>query len=285
MNAASLVEKVLSARTPDGVADAVEQLAGPALGQIESSVPEAIAGERAQVRAYVLAYRSLESLLLDAIEAARPGLIIADEAHDLASSAGVKPHEGGDREPVPWLRAALELGAMSAPFGEWVGALGVRRGTAVAVASQLRSLLRESDPLTAPKEHVVPGWLVNARDATRFYRAVSDELAREEVPLERIASVLELSRTELARLFGVRRQAIEQWEARGVPGERQEKLATLDAIVDLLAAKLKPERIPGVIRRPAAAYGGRTILEAIAAGEEALVLDQLRDAFDWAAAA
>lgn len=285
MTTANLIEEVLSARNPDGVADAVEQLAGPALAQIGSSLPEAIAGERAQVRAYVLAYRSLEGLLLDAVEASRPGLIVVDEAHKFASSAELEPHEGGDEEPVPWLRAALELGAMSAPFGEWVGALGVRRGTAVAVASQLRSLLRESHPLAAPTEHVVPGWLVNARDATRFYRAVSDELAREEAPLERIASVLEVSRTELAQLFGVRRQAIEQWEARGVPGERQEKLATLDAIVDLLAAKLKPERIPGVVRRPAAAYGDRTILDAIAVGEEALVLDQLRDAFDWASAA
>jgi hypothetical protein len=74
-------------------------------------------------------------------------------------------------------------------------------------------------------------------------------------------------------------------EARGVPGERQEKLATLDAIVDLLTAKLKPDRIPGVVRRPSAAYGNRSILEAIVASDEALVLDELRSAFDWAAAA
>jgi DNA-binding XRE family transcriptional regulator len=31
------------------------------------------------------------------------------------------------------------------------------------------------------------------------------------MPLVRVASVLGVSRTELARLFGVRRQAIEQW--------------------------------------------------------------------------
>ena len=112
-----------------------------------------------------------------------------------------------------------------------------------------------------------------------------DELARVRTPLDRVASVLGLSRTELAHLFGVRRQAIEQWEARGVPGERQEKLATLDAIVDLLTAKLKADRIPGVVRRPAAAYGDKSILEAITAGNEALVLVELRNAFDWAAAA
>jgi transcriptional regulator with XRE-family HTH domain len=119
----------------------------------------------------------------------------------------------------------------------------------------------------------------------QFYRAVGDELARIRTPLDRISSVLGVSRTELARLFGVRRQAIEQWESRGVPGERQEKLATLNAVVDLLTAKLKPDRIPGVVRRPAAAYGDRSILDAIAAGDEALVIGELRNAFDWAAVA
>ncbi len=121
------------------------------------------------------------------------GLIILDEAHEVcSSSAEKKSAEDGGRDPVPWLMAALDQGAMSVPFGDWVGALGVRRGTAVAVASQLRSLLRESKPLTTPKEHAVPGWPVNARDATRFYLAVSDELA-PTVPLERIASMLERS--------------------------------------------------------------------------------------------
>jgi DNA-binding XRE family transcriptional regulator len=155
----------------------------------------------------------------------------------------------------------------------------------VAFVAQLRSLLPDTQPLDLPREHHLPAWLLSDQEAVRFYRAVGDELARARMPLDRIASVLGVSRTELARLFGVRRQAIEQWEARGVPGERQEKLATLDAIADLLSAKLKPERIPGVVRRPAAAYGDRSILDAIAVGEEALVLDELRDAFDWAAAA
>jgi hypothetical protein len=97
--------------------------------------------------------------------------------------------------------------------------------------------------------------------------------------------VLGLNQTELGALFGVRRQAVDQWAARGVPAERQEKLATLGEIADLLAAKLKRDRIPGVARRSADAYGGRSMLEAIAAGDEEPVLAELRDAFDWAAAA
>jgi hypothetical protein len=45
------------------------------------------------------------------------------------------------------------------------------------------------------------------------------------------------------------------------------------------------DRIPGVVRRPGPAYGGRSALDAIAGDDQELVLAELRDAFDWAAAA
>lgn len=285
MSPTSFAEKVLSERTPKRVADAAEEIAGAALKEIEMSVPEALGGERAQVRAYVEAYRQLRSRMLDAVGKARPDLIAFDEAHNVILLGDVKAQGVRDEESVLWLKAALDQEAMRAPFSEWVGTLGVGRGTAVAFVAQLRSMLRDTKPLALPREHHLPSWTLSDDEAVRFYRAVGDELARARTPLDRVASVLGVSRTELAQLFGVRRQAIEQWEARGVPGERQEKLATLDAIVDLLTAKLKPDRIPGVVRRPAAAYGNRSILEAIVASDEALVLDELRSAFDWAAAA
>jgi DNA-binding XRE family transcriptional regulator len=109
----------------------------------------------------------------------------------------------------------------------------------------------------------------------------AEDLSREETPLDRIAAVFSLTRTELARLFGVRRQALDQWESRGVPSARQAKLATLGEITDLLVIKLKRDRIPGVVRRSASAYGGRSPLDAIADGDEELVLSELRDTFDW----
>ena len=285
MSPTSLAETVLSERTPERVADAAEEIAGTALSEIESSVPDALGGERAQVRAYVDAYRQLGRQMLDAVGKARPDLIAFDEAHNVILLGEVKTRGIKGEGSVRWLKAALDQEAMSAPFSEWVGALGVGRGTAVAFVAQLRSMLRDTKPLTLPREHHLPAWMLSDDEAMRFYRAVGDELARVRSPLDRVASVLGVSRTELAHLFGVRRQAIEQWEARDVPGERQEKLATLSAIVDLLTAKLKADRIPAVVRRPAAAYGDRSILEAITAGNEALVLGELRNAFDWAAAA
>ena len=90
---------------------------------------------------------------------------------------------------------------------------------------------------------------------------------------------------ELASLFGVRRQAVDQWLARGIPSERQEKVQTLVAVCDLLERKLKPGRLAGVARRPADAYGGKTMLELIAANRHRELLELVRDSFDWASAA
>jgi hypothetical protein len=97
-----------------------------------------------------------------------------------------------------------------------------------------------------------------------------------------IGKPLELSKTELARLFGVSRQAIDGWHRDGVPGRRQAKAATVAAVVDLLAHRLKPERIPGIARRRARAYGGLTMLEMIARDRHEELLELTRRSFDWA---
>lgn len=100
-----------------------------------------------------------------------------------------------------------------------------------------------------------------------------------------IEEAFELNTTELARLFGVSRQAFDQWRERGVPGARQTKVATVAEIADLLAHRLKPERIPGAARRPAAAYGGLTMLEMIERDRHQELLEQIRRSFDWSVTA
>ncbi len=97
--------------------------------------------------------------------------------------------------------------------------------------------------------------------------------------------VFRLSKSELGRLFGVTRQAIDGWLAQGVPAEREDKLATLLALADLLERKLKTDRIPGIARRPAEAYGGHTMLELIAADRQRELLELVRRSFDWSQAA
>lgn len=99
--------------------------------------------------------------------------------------------------------------------------------------------------------------------------------------LDPIAATLSLTETELGALFGVRRQAIGQWRARGLPSARQEKAASVAAICDLLAHQLKPERIPGVARRTARAYGGLTMLEMIETDRHEELRGLITRSFDW----
>jgi transcriptional regulator with XRE-family HTH domain len=259
------------------------QVGGEAIGQIESALPGALAGRRSEVRVYVDAYRVLTGRVLEVAAEARPDLFSLDEDGRVLFMAQVKTDRRRP-ETVPWMKAALEHEAINVPFSGWVGSLGVGEGTAGAVAALVRSALPGTEALSAPNGRL-PGWQLDDRQFARFSQAVLDELSRVETPLEHIGSVLGLTQTELAALFGVRRQALDQWAARGMPSDRQEKVATLGAIADLLAAKLKRDRIPGVVRRAAPAYGGQSILEAIADGGEDRVLAELRDAFDWSAAA
>jgi hypothetical protein len=285
MTTAELADRVLSGTSPGVVAGPAVRIAGGSVEEIESSLPRALAGERGQVREYVYAYRELTGRVLDAVGEARPDLVFIDEQHRVVVSVEAKKRRGRRPPTVSWVKAALEQEAMSVPFSDWVGTFGAGKGTAVAVVALLRATLPGTEPLAPPHTRRLPEWPLDERGVVRFYRAVFDELSRSKTPLDHVASVLGLSQTELARLFGVRRQALDQWAVRGVPAERQEKLATLGEIADLLAAKLKRDRIPGVARRGAAAYGDRSILNAIADGDEALVLTELRDALDWAAAA
>jgi DNA-binding XRE family transcriptional regulator len=257
----SKVAEQMLVGSPAKAAAAAMQISGEAVDEIEAALPEAITGNRRQLTVYVSAVNLMTERLLAAAREARP---------EIAS-----------KSPL-WAKAMLQGGAINAPFSTWVGVMGPGKGVALEIVSRLRQTLPDTEPLEPPPRRRLPDWNLDDRDAVRFYRAVSYLLDKAEAPLERIGRAFDLNRTELAALFGVSRQAVERWEAQGVPSERQEKLSTIGAITDLLEAQLKPDRIAGVARRPAPAYGDRSILEAIAAGEEELVLTELRDAFDWA---
>jgi hypothetical protein len=256
---------ILSETAPGRVADLVVKLDGEEnLLTIEASLPKALAGDREQVRVYVDAYTRLADRMLEAVE---------ESTTARAAS-------------FPWIRTVLRGEAMSAPFSQWVGSLDGGRGTAVAMVQILRSTLPDAGkPVSPPAHRKTPAWNLDEADVVRFYRAVAAALEGAESPLGRIRDVLSLNRTEAAALFGVRRQALEGWERNGVPSDRQTKLADIGAIADLLSVQLKADRVAAVARRPAPAYGGRSILEAVAAGDEGPVLDQLRAGFDWTSGA
>lgn len=90
-----------------------------------------------------------------------------------------------------------------------------------------------------------------------------------------------LNKTEMGSMFGVSRQAIDSWHESGVPSARQEKAAAAAAVADLLTRRLKPERIPGIARRPADVYGGLSMVEMIEHDRHLELLAIVRASFDW----
>src|SRR4051812_40895342 len=79
------------------------------------------------------------------------------------------------------------------------------------------------------------------------------ERLRAVHPLDRVMQAWDLSHADVARMFSLSRQAIAKWLNIGVPAERVTAVADMAAATDLLQHHLKPDRIPAVVRRPAAA--------------------------------
>lgn len=249
----------------------------PALGvQLE----HALGGSVEATREYVRWYHVLTLRVLDEAHRARPDVVVRTADGHLAIDVKGTPR----RAPVE----ALETAAAEAPFGPWTARFPLEEAVALDLASRVRQLIGlralELAPADLGQAEVVD---VDDLAAHRFLRRVRFHLNHpdEEHPLRRLMEAFELSKTELGSLFGVRRQAVDQWLERGVPAERQEKLQTLIAIADLLERKLKPGRLAGVARRPADAYGGKTMLELIAANRHHELLELVRESFDWASAA
>jgi hypothetical protein len=229
----------------------------------------------------VRSYHVLTLRVLDEAHRTRPDVVVRTaDGHLALLDAKGTPR----RAPVE----ALETAAAEAPFGPWTVRLPLEEAVALDLASRVRQLigLRALEPAPVDPGH---GEVVDVDDLTarRFLRRVRFHLNHpdDEHPLRRLTDALNLSKTQLGSLFGVRRQAVDQWLDRGVPPDRQEKVLTLVAICDLLERKLKAGRLAGVARRPADAYGGKTMLEMIAADRHRELLELVRDSFDWASAA
>lgn len=127
-------------------------------------------------------------------------------------------------------------------------------------------------------------------DATGYWRfsKATDQVLFERTssqPLERAMKILKLTASEMGRLLGVSRQAVEKWMVSGVPAERSARITTMDEIATVLHQHLRQGAVPGVVRKEADAFEGGTILEALARGQEQDVLDRVKASFDYATVA
>jgi hypothetical protein len=124
--------------------------------------------------------------------------------------------------------------------------------------------------------------LIRGAPDNAWLRELTDVLDRQVrmSPLERFVTLWGLSGAEAARAFGVSRQAFAKWQENGVPAEREVALADLGTATEVLARRVKRERIPAVIRRRAELLGGKSLYEMACEGRHQDVLDAVRRMFD-----
>jgi hypothetical protein len=246
---------------------------GPVVSDVGGSLDAALNGDYDASRRYVSSYRRLTIALLSEARKTRPDLIV-DLGGNRLAIMDAKGH------PTRALIGALENASAEAPFTSWAAHFELADAVALDLTSRLRRLIG-ARALATPRE--VPMLLVDDAAAEVFLRRVRHHLNHpdDENPLARLLRLFRLSKTELGKLFGVSRQAIDGWIQAGVPSEREEKLTTVLSLADLLERKLKAGRVAGVVRRPAQAYDGATMLDLIAADRHGWLLDSVRDAFDW----
>lgn len=261
----------------EGTAAAIDDIAGDLVRQLDVAIQHAVEGDREAVGTYIATWRRLEERLLHAVREAAPDVVVGFEGTTLLLEAN------GRRRPSAWADAL----PLEAPFSPWAERFGRGLGCAIAFIAYLRSQLAIGAPLTLPTGEAEP----NVRDeptaesVRRFLRFAVQEIGREQSLLSRIAELFELSRTELGRLFGVRRQAVSQWLDAGVPPARAPKANAVARVADVLERNLRHERIPGVVRQSAEAYGGLTMLEMIERDRHEELVRLVEEAFDWATAA
>jgi DNA-binding transcriptional regulator YiaG len=225
-----------------------------------------------------MAITVVEADLVQELQQALPAALAGDE-------------DAARRYARAWHRLVLQL----------VGSASRAPASAVEVLDRL-SLTAPFDPLgpihamsvastiigdmnQRPSVRSSPVILPASIDFDGFTRAVLDELSGAGSAIRSLLSSWQLSIAEAARLFGVTRQAVQQWLAGDVPAARQPKVLAVVRIADLLSRNIRPERIPGIVRSPAPGYDGATMLQLITQDRHQELLDSVARSFDWAATA
>lgn len=137
----------------------------------------------------------------------------------------------------------------------------------------------DADPVQAAADLAAahaddPSWL----DA--FSTALVKERSANQA--ERVFEVWGINHSEAGRLFGVSRQAVSRWINQGVPATHVVTFGDLAAATDILSHYVRADRIPTVVRRPAPALNEHSLVDLIAQGRSADIVDACRAMFQFA---
>lgn len=210
-----------------------------------ADLPAALAGDESAARRYARAWDAL--------------------VRDLLASGTGAPAAAAD---------VLDHLALTAPFAP-EGPLRALMSAAAGIMPTMTGSIPSTPPLEIP----------DTLDYQRFAHLVLQELSGAGTGLEGVMAAWQLSVADVARLFGVARQAVQQWLSGGVPPARLPKLAMVRRVADLLERNLQPDRIPAIVRTPADAYGDRSMLQMIGDDDHDELLASVERSFDWSATA
>ena len=226
-----------------------------------------------------MAVTVLEADLVQELQRALPAALAGDE--DAARRYARAWHQvvlqlvgSASRAPASSVEVLDRL-ALTAPFDPL--------GPTHALMSVASAIIGDMNRRPSARSSLVT--LPASMDFDGFTRAVVDELSGAGSTIRSLLSSWQLSIAEAARLFGVTRQAMQQWLAGDVPPARQPKVLAVVRIGDLLSRNIRPERISGIVRSPAPGYAGATMLQLIAQDRHQELLDSVARSFDWAATA
>lgn len=237
-------------------------------------VPLALSGNRQAATDYVALWRQMTDSILRSLHAVQPDLVIQVGRHFVVADVKRWPSHGS--------AVVLDGEALEAPFSNWVVTTeDVGLGTCAALIQKVREVTPGLRPIALTVSEL-PHWDQSDSQIRAFRRHVNSALSGSDPDLERIKEVFNLSLTQLGEVLGVSRQAVSQWLENGVPEERLEKVATVASVADLLRHRLRPDRIPGVVRREAKAYDGLSALGMIQQDRHQQLLESVRASFDWA---
>ncbi|MHB8148207.1 MAG: hypothetical protein ACYDGM_13245, partial [Vulcanimicrobiaceae bacterium] len=99
--------------------------------------------------------------------------------------------------------------------------------------------------------------------------------------LARVATVFGLNKTQTGRLFGISRQAVDEWYGKGVPLGRVADVGRTADLADALLDRFKAERIPQIMRSPLPGLGDRSALATISERGTVPIFEMLDRAFSY----
>lgn len=244
------------------VREACDTLLATWVTAIDATLAEAVQGDRLAARSYATTYVDL----VDFVSARLPG----------------DPHERR------WLARLARREAVSLPFRSCLVEDHAGLSLVLTLMSDIRHMSPGAPELIWPQEsrtRLYSHFEIDDRSVQEFERVVDRVVDGSVSPLEEVIDSFDLSYTDAGRLFGVTRQAVSQWLVEGIPAYRQAKVTTVAQVASLLRHYLVPERIPGIARKPADAYGGRSMLDMIESDDQLELLELTRHSFDWASTA